>query len=100
PGADTFVFISVNDSLPGARDSILEFEPGVDRIFLRPIDADTTTAGNQAFTFIDNALFSDTPGELSFRNEILSGDVDGDGVADFEIHFAELSSLSDSDIIL
>ena len=47
-GNDTFQFAALADTTPGLPDRILDFAPG-DRIDLRPIDADTATAGNQAF---------------------------------------------------
>lgn len=99
-GADTFVFQSAKMSLPGARDTIKDFETGVDTIVLKPIDANTEAGGNQAFTFIDDDPFSNTPGELNFRNHILSGDLDGDGQADLQIYIPGVSTLWDSDFIL
>ena len=39
----------------GAWDTIQDFEPGRDAIDLRPIDADTTRSGDQAFAFAPNA---------------------------------------------
>jgi hypothetical protein len=38
-----------------------------------------------AFAYIGSASFSDVAGQLRFSAGILSGDVNGDGVADFEI---------------
>jgi Ca2+-binding RTX toxin-like protein len=37
-----------------------------DTIILSSIDADVYANGNQAFTFIDNAAFSGTPGEINY----------------------------------
>jgi serralysin len=34
------------------QDQIFDFETGIDKLDLSAIDADTTTAGNQAFTFV------------------------------------------------
>lgn len=98
-GRDTFVFRSVDHSPSHEMDTI-RFESGSDRINLRPIDADITLGGNQAFTFIDTDPFSHTAGELSFRGKVLSGDVDGDGTADFAIQFAGPSMPVESDFIL
>jgi Ca2+-binding RTX toxin-like protein len=89
-GSDTFVFGSVADSGVGtAADRIMDFTRGVDKIDLRGIDANSGTAGDDAFTFIGANSFSKTAGELRYASTsggtVLSGDVNGDGVADFEI---------------
>ncbi|HMC92055.1 MAG TPA: RTX toxin, partial [Allosphingosinicella sp.] len=56
---------------------------------LHLIDADTTTAGDQAFSFIGANAFGNHAGELraEFANGVwtVQGDVDGDGNADFTI---------------
>jgi Ca2+-binding RTX toxin-like protein len=99
-GADRFDFLTPEDSAVGAeRDVIYNFlqsdSPGSDRINLGYMDANANIAGNQAFVFIADAEFTGTAGELrveyvDFADDALdynlvSGDVDGDGVADFEI---------------
>jgi hypothetical protein len=88
-GADRFVF---RDNALGFVDRILDFDRAEgDRIVLRPIDADTTTPDDDAFTFIGYAAFSGAAGELRAvsRNggevQRIEGDVDGDGVADLTI---------------
>ena len=48
-GADSFVFNVKGDSTVSAPDIIVDFTTGQDHIDLHAIDADTTTAGNQAF---------------------------------------------------
>ena len=72
-----------------AADRITDFVQIVERIDLRGIDANTGTAGDQAFSFIGTAAFSATAGELRYAfdgtDTWVQGDVDGDGVADFEI---------------
>jgi Ca2+-binding RTX toxin-like protein len=50
-GADTFRYLSVADSLVADADLITDFGTGADVIDLHQIDADATTAGNQAFHF-------------------------------------------------
>jgi Ca2+-binding RTX toxin-like protein len=85
-GADVFVFAAASESGRGAaRDMILDFARGVDRIDLRAIDADGLHAGNQAFRFVGAKAFSGGLGELHLQNGLLAGDVNGDRVADFEI---------------
>ena len=75
----------MKDSLKGAkRDVILDFE-SVDIIDLSRIDANVQKGGNQKFKFIDDDPFGGHRGELRFANDVLSGDVDGDGKADFQI---------------
>jgi Ca2+-binding RTX toxin-like protein len=48
-GADTFRYDATSESAAGSADQILDFTPGTDKIDLSRIDADTATAGNQAF---------------------------------------------------
>ena len=101
-GVDRFDFRDVAESAVGAkRDVILNFvhsdgpNTGGDQLNLGAMDANTTINGNQAFRFIADADFSGTAGELrlqyfDFANDasnysVISGDVDGDGAADFEI---------------
>lgn len=91
-GADIFRFTDIKDlGLTGATtDRVLDFSSAQgDRIDLTTIDANANLAGNQAFTFIGAAAFSGTAGELrvqaSGTNQLVYGDVNGDGVADFLI---------------
>lgn len=84
-GADEFRVSEI-----GGNEKITDFVTGVDKIRLSEIDANTTVAGNQAFTFIGNAAFSNTAGQLRTYTQggdnYLAGDVNGDGVADFTIN--------------
>lgn len=106
-GDDVFVFNRIEDSPAGGTlDVIVDFNSG-DTIDLSAIDADTTTGGNQAFTFIDDADFSNTAGELRATNESgsrwrIEADVDGDGVADFALTVltAGLTDFQASDFVL
>lgn len=90
-GADTFVFASTADSGPGnARDRINDFSHVQgDRIDVSGIDANTAAAKNQAFTFIGRQAFHGKSGELHYAvsgdHAVISGDVNGDKVADFQI---------------
>ncbi len=99
-GADSFVFRSPLHSTPNAMDIIEDFQSGIDKIDLRSIDADIYMAGNQAFTFIAGAQFSNQPGELNFINNLLSGDINGDGITDLQIYLAGSVTLLESDILL
>jgi serralysin len=113
PGSDIFVFDKIAESKAGtARDAIADFNAGssgtsVDRIDLRKIDAKTGVAGNQAFTFIGTSAFSNIKGQLrialSGSTTIVSGDVNGDSVADFQIgllNFTALANITSIDFLL
>jgi predicted extracellular nuclease len=88
-GSDLFVYKSASDSTAAASDHIVDFEDQVDLINLVAIDADTNTAGDQAFSFIGTGAFTHTAGELriegSGSNWFVQGDIDGDGIADLVI---------------
>lgn len=99
-GADIFVFESLSDSRGSAVDTIQDFVRGSDRIDLRAIDANTSVAGDQAFTFIGKSAFHHKAGELRFADGMLSGDVNGDAGTDFKIAVANLATLSKGDFYL
>ena len=84
-GNDRFVFIGVAHSGVGShRDLIVDLQGG-DRIDLSAVDARNDLAGNQAFVFIGDAPFDGHAGQLRVVAGLVQGDVDGDGVAEFEI---------------
>lgn len=89
-GNDTFTFADVLDTgaTRGTADRITDFAAG-DTIDLSAIDANTGASGDQAFTYVGQAAFSGVAGELSAvvqnGDVLVSGDVDGDGTADFAI---------------
>ena len=87
PGHDKFDFNKPGDSVTGVnRDVINNFHQNEkDKIDLATIDANTTTSGNQVFQFIGGQAFHGVAGELRYAGGIVSGDVDGNGIADFEI---------------
>lgn len=88
-GADVFRFQYASDSALGEADFIYDFEVGIDRIDLRLIDADTTSAGDGLFAFVGGAAFTRRAGELRVEmagtTAHVLGDVNGDGVADLHI---------------
>ncbi len=100
-GADTFVFQYLSDSLPNARDTIMDFGSGEDKVDLHLIDANTKLDGDQSFTYIGAKDFTGHAGELNFVKGVLSADFDGDGKADFQVTFVgHGATLLASEIIL
>ena len=103
--ADSFRFRFASDSAAGStlRDQILGFEAGLDLIDLTQVDANANLTGNQAFAFIGTAAFGSIAGQLRLvtgANSILQGDVNGDGLADFEVQFNAIATVSVNDILL
>ncbi len=100
-GADRFVFASTTEAGRGStRDVIRDFAHRVDHIDLSAMDAKTDVSGNQVFRFIGSNGFSDRAGELRYASGIVSGDVDGDGRADFQIGIGNHATLTQADFIL
>jgi Ca2+-binding RTX toxin-like protein len=106
-GADIFRYSSVNDSLaaPGKFDTIVDFSHTEhDVIDLRRIDANAVSSGSQAFNFIGTGAFTHHAGELRYEASgtdlYVYGDVNGDGVADFELKLLNVASLVAHDFIL
>ncbi|MEB3259816.1 MAG: M10 family metallopeptidase C-terminal domain-containing protein, partial [Cyanobacteriota bacterium] len=97
-GCDTFVFNALEEIgvLPGRQDIITDFVSQSDKIDLATIDANTLLEGNQAFVYVGAQVFSGLAGELRFVDQILSGDVNGDQVADFRLQLTGVLSLSAS----
>ncbi|HEX6376847.1 MAG TPA: calcium-binding protein [Allosphingosinicella sp.] len=97
--------ISEGESGTGAdADRITDFAWFYDKVDLRGVDANRVTAGDQAFSFIGTAAFSNVAGQLRYAfdgaDTWLQGDTDGDGVADFEIVFSGNVTLAGSDFLL
>ena len=99
--ADIFDVNDIGDSEVGVnRDVIADFSQlEFDKIDLSTIDANAILLNNQAFTFIGTDAFS-AAGQLRFDAGILSGDVNGDNIADFEIELTGIASLISGDFIL
>jgi len=105
-GSDTFVFGSV----ASVRGDVIEgFFAGEDIIDLTAIDANTTVSGNQAFALIQGVHFSGTAAELLIREDtdadgrdltLIEGDVNGDGVADFQLTLMGSHELEESSFAL
>jgi serralysin len=98
---DTFVYESILDSTVGRkRDLIYEFDTGEDKIDLSAIDANTSSSGDQSFSFSDNAANYSIWTVQSGSNLVMRGDVDGDATEDFEILFKDIATLDSGDFIL
>lgn len=102
-GADTFMFRNGDLSMTGDR--ILDFKSAEgDKINLRGIDANTNISGDQNFVFIGTSAFHKVAGELRFEvaNGVstVSADVNGDGVADFQLILPGVGTLQSADFFL
>ena len=111
-GNDVFDVNAVAESGVGAgvRDVIIDFQRGVDEIDLGDIDANAARPGDQSFNLIGTRDFSGKAGELHYQTfdqagtandiTVVSGDLNGDGAADFEIEIAGIVQLTRSDFLL
>lgn len=106
-GADQFVFTDISHSTvaKAGQDTIVDFSKAQgDRINLSAIDANALFLLNQEFTFIGTAAYSKTAGELRYGisngQTTISGDIDGNGQADFRIFLNGSIALQTSDFIL
>lgn len=88
-GSDTFVYAALSDSTSVVHDLIADLE-GTDVIDLSAIDA-IAGGSDDAFHIVGGDGFTGSPGELVVSYDLstgvttISGDVDGDGVADLVI---------------
>ncbi len=105
-GADAFVYQSLSESgvAKGSYDRILGFDSRSDLIDLRTIDARTGGTADDDFTWIGEAGFNGVQGELRWADVgpgvMVSGDITGDGTADFKILLVGISSLVQGDFLL
>jgi Ca2+-binding RTX toxin-like protein len=88
-GNDTYLYRVAGDSTASATDHIIGFDAG-DLINLSLIDADATTDGNQAFTFV--SAFDGHAGQILMTEDpnqsghwIVEADTDGDTNPDLVI---------------
>jgi len=100
-GADLFRYRSASEAgLGSRRDTIADFTPGRDHIDLRAIDARADLPGDQAFHFRGALPLGGVPGAVGYAGGVVSGDLDGDGVADFAIGLIGAPALGVDDFLL
>jgi Ca2+-binding RTX toxin-like protein len=100
-GNDKFVLDDSADSTVAAYDTIADWNAG-DKINLSAIDAVAGVAGDQAFTFIGAASFF-AAGQLRVvtgANTFVTGDMNGDGAADFQIKLTGSQTLTAGSFVL
>ncbi|PVE23844.1 hypothetical protein DC522_13815 [Microvirga sp. KLBC 81] len=99
-GHDTFVFQTRDTGLGKNRNVITDFVSGEDLIDLGGIDANTRTAGDQAFTALLSAKKKFTAaGQLRYdaKKGILYGNTDKDAAAEFQIQLKNKPKALDLD---
>jgi len=108
-GADTFMFAAIKDfsgTAVSSADEIFDFSHDQqDRIDLSAIDAiKATVTVNDAFTWMGAAAFDKHAGELRYVVTsgvgLLTGDIDGNGTADFAIRIDGGVALTAGDFVL
>jgi serralysin len=94
-GADTFVYEKIGDAGgPTKHDVIRDFQAGSDHIDLHGFMAGGHFIGAAEFVAEEGPTL-----RYVKASGLLSGDVDGDGVADFAIKFANHAVLTESDFL-
>ena len=100
-GNDSFIFRSINEiGIGNTKDTILDFTNNQDLINLKNIDANTLITGDQAFTYIATGIFTGVASQLRFSEGILSGDINGDKVSDFELAITGVTFLVSTNFVL
>jgi Ca2+-binding RTX toxin-like protein len=111
-GGDVFDVNAPAESAMGvsARDVIIDFQRGLDDIDLRTIDANAARSGDQSFRFIGTQDFRGREGELRYQTfdvagtandiTVISGDINGDRIADFEIEIVGIVPIASGDFLL
>ncbi len=88
-GSDEFLFFTSSDSMIGNGDMIMDFANGEKIRFLEDLSVMNS--------FIGSAAFSDIAGQVRAvivsDDTLVTGDIDGDGVADFEITLVGFANL-------
>lgn len=105
-GADTLVGGNGADLfIVGDDDTIADFaaDDG-DKVDLSAIDADVGLPGDDAFTWLDGAAFTNVAGQMRWEasgaNVTLLADLDGDGAADLAIIMVGVASITSAELVL
>jgi Ca2+-binding RTX toxin-like protein len=103
--ADRFFYSDTSQSALDARDIILDFRIGVDKIDVSVIDSENSAVGDQAFQFIGDSAFSGEGQIRALQSEagaLLLLNVEGRGGAEMKILLrgVDASNLSAFDFIL
>ncbi|MFE0757848.1 hypothetical protein ACFW16_28060, partial [Inquilinus sp. NPDC058860] len=99
-GADRFIYSGITQSPVATPDRIIDFSHAqADRIDLSAIDANTGVAGNQAFTF-GGAGAGALTYAFSGTDTVITGHVNGDGIADVRIVLSGHIALVAADFVL
>ncbi|MFW2831025.1 hypothetical protein [Sphingomonas sp. ID0503] len=104
-GNDRFVFKAGDTGSTASKaDHITDFTMGADKIDLSAIDARSASASNDKFSWIGTRAFEGKAGQLHFehvgKGTLISGDTDGDKLADFFIHLDTQVALTKTDFVL
>lgn len=105
-GVDYFSYTSTLDSNKYGIDVIKDFEKGVDKINLHPMDANQVVAGdgNQDFHFTGTGAMFTSAGDVWIKetatDTLVYADVNGDATADFIIFVEGVTGLTATDFIL
>jgi Ca2+-binding RTX toxin-like protein len=103
-GNDTFKYLATKDSQPGATDTITDFDDNNDDIDLSAIDANSTIAGIQNFTFDSVQNSSPVAGHVTWYQDAVHNQTIVQALVEagetLEIHLTGLVSLTSSDFIL
>ncbi|EJZ21375.1 M10 family metallopeptidase C-terminal domain-containing protein [Rhizobium sp. Pop5] len=107
--SDTFAFNTPAEAGSGTnRDIITDFQKGIDKIDFSAMDANGSLQGTGTFHFQaqENALFDHKAGALAWHYDdkagatVIQGDLNGDGIHDFEVQLHGHVQLAASDLIL
>ena len=103
---DTFAFDDGESSAAaGKHDLVTDFAVGTDLLDLAAIDANATVAGDNAFRFLGTGGFDGQAGALRYSYDasgnvtVVSGDVNGDGAADFAIDLTGNKTLTSAEFV-
>lgn len=105
-GSDRFVYSSTAESKVGTPRDIIADWDATDVIDLHMIDANITTGGNDAFTFIGSGTADRNVGHAELKyyqtggNTYVVADTDGDGMADLQIEITGAHTLTGSNFDL